>query len=285
MCGGSDRFQYTDRFGEGNYHCRGCGPGGGLKLAQGCLQVGFGELLDRLEKLLGSVTALPVTAEPPPDRMKALCRRLWQEAKPVTAGDEVDRYLSHRGLQLAVYPKTLRCHPSLAYFDKSGTRSVKVAEYPAMLACVQGADGHAVTLHRTYLAGGHKVCGRAAKKLLSAGINGAAVRLQEAGAELSVAEGIETALAVRQRTAMPVWAATSASLLERWEPPLGVRLVVIWADLDRSGAGQAAANRLRDRLLAQGIQVAVHFPPGPIPAGHKGLDWADLWCLALQSAA
>ena len=31
MCGGTDRFQYTDKFGEGNYHCRGCGPAGGLK--------------------------------------------------------------------------------------------------------------------------------------------------------------------------------------------------------------------------------------------------------------
>jgi putative DNA primase/helicase len=32
-CGGTDRFQYTDKFGEGNYHCRSCGAGGGLKLA------------------------------------------------------------------------------------------------------------------------------------------------------------------------------------------------------------------------------------------------------------
>ena len=29
---GEDRFQYTDKFGEGNYHCRKCGPGGGFKL-------------------------------------------------------------------------------------------------------------------------------------------------------------------------------------------------------------------------------------------------------------
>jgi hypothetical protein len=26
-CGGTDRFQYTDKFGEGNYHCRSCGAG------------------------------------------------------------------------------------------------------------------------------------------------------------------------------------------------------------------------------------------------------------------
>jgi len=29
MCGGEDRFQYTDRFGEGNYHCRGSVPAAG----------------------------------------------------------------------------------------------------------------------------------------------------------------------------------------------------------------------------------------------------------------
>ena len=116
-------------------------------------------------------------------------------------------------------------------------------------------------------------------------MQGGAIRLFPAGPELGITEGIETALAVRQRTAMPVWAALSASLLERCEPPAGVRLVVIWADLDRSGAGEAAANRLRDRLLTQGIQVALHLPAGPIPVGQKGLDWADLWRLRLRSAA
>jgi putative DNA primase/helicase len=49
LCGGTDRFQYTDKFGEGNYHCRSCGAGGGLKLAQGALGLKFGELLARLE--------------------------------------------------------------------------------------------------------------------------------------------------------------------------------------------------------------------------------------------
>ena len=28
MCGGTDRFQYTDKFQEGNYYCRSCGAGG-----------------------------------------------------------------------------------------------------------------------------------------------------------------------------------------------------------------------------------------------------------------
>ena len=57
LCGGTDRFQYTDKFGEGNYHCRSCGAGGGLKLAQGVLGLKFGELLGRLERQLGAVRA------------------------------------------------------------------------------------------------------------------------------------------------------------------------------------------------------------------------------------
>jgi hypothetical protein len=84
---------------------------------------------------------------------------------------------------------------------------------------------------------------------------------------------------------MPVWAGVSAALLEALKPPTGVTLVVVWGDLDRSERGATAANRLRDRLLALGIQVAVHLPPGPIPEGTKGLDWADVWSLKLRVAA
>ena len=40
-CDGEDRFQYTDKFGEGNYHCRKCGPGGGFKLLQACQGMDF----------------------------------------------------------------------------------------------------------------------------------------------------------------------------------------------------------------------------------------------------
>jgi putative DNA primase/helicase len=52
-----------------------------------------------------------------------------------------------------------------------------------------------------------------------------------------------------------------------------------------SGAGEKAAFGLRERLLARGLQVAVHVPQGPIPAGLKSLDWADLWRLKPQAMA
>jgi hypothetical protein len=114
---------------------------------------------------------------------------------------------------------------------------------------------------------------------------GGAIRLFSPGPILGVAEGVETALAVHLRTGMPVWSAISAGLLARMEPPAETSLVVVWADRDRSGAGEAAALSLRQRLIERGMPVAVHLPPGPIPSTAKGIDWADVWCDEPERAA
>jgi putative DNA primase/helicase len=108
-----------------------------------------------------------------------------------------------------------------------------------MLAVVQGSDGHAVTLHRTYLRDGRKALGAQSRKVLSSGINGAAVRLFEAGDELAVAEGIETALAVHLSTGKPVWAALSCGNLEKLWIPDPVARVCIYADNDATPSSTA----------------------------------------------
>ena len=106
----------------------------------------------------GRSEAVKPSRGPDLDRMKQLAKRIWDEARPVVMGDAVDLYLCNRGLSLESYPNTLRCHPALGYYQsKEGAKkATKVAEYPAMLACVQGADDHGVTLHRTYLHNGKK---------------------------------------------------------------------------------------------------------------------------------
>src|ERR1035437_10024689 len=82
LCGGTDRFQYTDKFREGNYHCRNCGPGGGFKLLQAVKGIDFNTALQEVERSVGSV--LPpvkaVSAEPSAERMKKLAKRIWDEA-------------------------------------------------------------------------------------------------------------------------------------------------------------------------------------------------------------
>ena len=287
LCGGTDRFQYTDRFSEGNYHCRGCGPGGGIKLLQGIFGWDFGALLQRLEACVGSIpTSLrPQPAEPDAGQMKKLVERIWDEAKPIVSGDDVDRYLRNRGISIMRYPNVLRFHPSLGYYEKGGDgKSKKIAEYPAMLACIQDKDGRVVALHRTYLQNGRKALDRDARKILSSGINGAAVRLFAPTGELALAEGTETALAVHLRTSKPVWAAISAGNLEKIWIPETVRRICIYADNDADGQydGQASAFALARRLTKESRNAPRHvevFVPR-----HAGTDWADVLCARLESA-
>jgi hypothetical protein len=212
--------------------------------------------------------------------------RVWQQSL-----DPADRraaplrsYLSRRGLSGArLDGGVVRFHPALGYWQRNDRNEAElVGRYPAMVALVTGAHGAPVTVHRTYLTpDGRKAPVPDPKKLMGYPgdrLAGGAIRLFAPGPTLGVAEGIETALAVHRRTGMPIWSAVSAGLLARLEPPAATTLVVIWADRDRSGAGEAAALSLRDRLIGRGLSVAVHLPPEPIPAGAKGIDWADVWC-------
>lgn len=290
-CAGEDRFQFTDKYGEGNYVCRGCGAGGGFKLAEMALGWSFIEVLQAVETIVGSAT-LPRArnSEPSPERLRKLAQRIWDQASAITQGDEVDRYLRARGLQLPVYPQALRFHPALGYYEKDQAgKSKKVAEYPAMLACIQGADGHAITLHRTYLREGAKALGRESKKVLSSGINGAAVRLFEPAGELAIAEGIETALAVHSSTGKPVWAALSAGNLEKLWIPDSVRRVWLYADNDADAQydGQASAFNLARRLKkqdsrhAKGEDVAPRAVEVFVPKT-PGADWADVWLMRFE---
>jgi putative DNA primase/helicase len=284
LCGGNDRFQYTDKYGEGNYHCRGCGPGGGLKLLHGVHGWDFGTMLRRIEECIGNAAHTDAQSQikldaPSADRMKKLAKRIWDEAKPVTHGDEVDRYLRNRGLSLIEYPKVLRFHQNLGYYEKDASgKANKIAEYPAMLACIQGADGHAVTLHRTYLENGQKALQRDARKVLSAGINGAAVRLFQANEELAIAEGIETALAIHLSTGKPVWAAINAGNMEKLWLPETISHVCIYADNDANAGydGQACAFAFARRLKKEQKKTGPRQVDVFVPR-HAGVDWADVW--------
>ncbi len=300
--GGRDGFRVfrdVDRTGSGI--CNTCGSlRDGFALLMWANDWGFREALEAVAGDLrldagGTWTApkpRPKTAPAPmpcqdADGAEAALRRVWSQTLDPTDPQAVplQRYLLRRGIDAEPDPRVVRFHPGLGYYDQEGRR---IGTYPAIVARVLDAQGRPVSLHRIYLdREGRKAPVASPKKMMTpmAPVLGGAIRLYPAGATLGIAEGIETALVIRQRTEMPVWCGVSATLLERFEPPPGVSLVVVWADLDVSGAGERAALGLRERLLARGIPVAVHVPRGPIPAGTKGLDWADLWRLELRAAA
>ncbi len=251
--------------------------------------------------------ALRPISTPAPDpveneRRRQRLQQTWDRALPLTERDAAlaRQYLANRGLKLPVYPTVLRFHPSLPYYTAERQR---LGEFPALLALMVAADGQAVTLHRTYLtpAGGklelpapHK-----AKKMMAypadRTLSGGAIRLFPAqGPLLSVAEGIETALAVQQSVPwIPVWAAGSATLLRHLQPSVGVQGVLIWADRDPLAAngkqaGQEAADELRRRLLPKGFRVFILTPPARRVTRSGKVDWLDVLnhagAVALRSA-
>ena len=130
----------------------------------------------------------------------------------------------------------VRYHPRLPYRHEDQTFTY----HPAMVARVDDPHGELATLHRTCLAlDGHKANVPTPKKLMSPAVpgatNGGAIRLYAAEETLAVTEGIETALAVRCATGLPVWATYSAGGMARLIVPPDVRLVVICADHDPAG--------------------------------------------------
>jgi len=148
---------------------------------------------------------------------------------------------------------------------------------------VRDPTGKIVGMHRTYLDGrGGKAPVRKAKKEMprpsEMQTRGGAIRLGEPGAILGVAEGIETALACWTATGIPTWSTLNRVLMEQFMPPAGIEQVVIFADKDRSGAGQLSAAKLAQRLLTSGQDVVVIQPRPPIPEGASGIDWNDVLC-------
>lgn len=239
----------------GTWYCHHCGWRGGL---HGRLQ----------SSVLPPLPRLPTG---PDERKRAALRRAWTEASSLTAGDPVLIYLRQRGIDLpqSDMPTALRCHRHLTYRHDDGRRTF----HPAMLARVDDPSGQGVCVHRTYLASdGQKADVPTVKKLMSPAIAGAtrggAIRLYPAGETVAVTEGIETALAVRLATGLPVWSTICAHGMERLIVPAEVRLVVICADHDPAGLN--AAKALARRLLAEQRRVKILTPD------RLGADWADL---------
>lgn len=199
--------------------------------------------------------------------------RLWSECVPLVPGDPVTLYLKRRGLG-GVWPLSpaLRLHRALPYWQ--GTD--KVGTFPAMVAPLVAPDGRVVSLHRTYLhKDGRPVLrdGRKVRKLVppAGPLAGACIPLHPLARAriLGIAEGIETALASWCVSGVPTVAAYCAGNLAAWRWPPGLQRLVIFADADK--AGRDAADELRARALAAGLQVNVLTPTT------EGEDWCDVW--------
>lgn len=200
----------------------------------------------------------PPAPRPKPDHTLEV-RRIVEGCRPL-AGNPAETYLHARGLSDPGSPDLLY-HPDLTDYD--GGRG-----WPGMVAIPRRVDGTAVGgIHRTFLLEDGSAKAPAGKKMLGSIADGA-VRLFPIGDDghLGIAEGIETALSARAIFGVPVWAALSADNLARWQWPVGVRRVAIFADAGE--AGRTAASRLAERLTAAGV-------PNDVVAPLHGDDFND----------
>lgn len=269
-CGGTDRFRFDDRHGRGGFFCNGCGAGDGFDLLQRVHGWDFAEALRAVEESTGSrVAPVPQKSAKPPSEPAIAApggriRDLLRTSAAVHDVPDAVGYLHGRHL----YPSlpdgcTLRAHAAADYWHEGQ----RIGRFPALLAPVHDLDGELVSLHATYLRDGWKLRDHEPRKLLGrlTGRRGCAVRLGKPEGVLGIAEGVETALAAWHVHGIVTWAALSAAVLAKFEPPAGVERLVIFAD--RDVAGLEAAWKLRDKLTIP-AQLSVPTPPAK--------DWADV---------
>lgn len=262
MCGGKDRYRFDDLEGRGSWICSACGAGDGFALLRKMFGWTFGQAARQVDSVVGNIKPSVIHQQRTDEQKMASIHRMWEESVPVRRDDPVWRYLRRR-TGIAVVPADIRFHPSLPHADGG--------KHPVMLSLVRYPDGTVASLHRTFLSNdGQKASVTEAKKFMPGRpLKKAAVRTGPAAHRLGIGEGIESALAAQQRFGCTVWAATSASMLENWEPPRGAKKILIAGDNDAGFAGQAAAYALAKRLVAEGFAVDLHIPAA------TGTDWAD----------
>jgi putative DNA primase/helicase len=259
MCGGKDRFRFDDKEGRGTWFCNQCGAGDGVKLVMNAFSDDYATAMRRIASLVGH--AVPAK---PGKKSKRNPRRmlndLWKSSVPLKGDDPVTKYLRSRLLVVPVND---------VRFCRSCYESDTKSKMPAMVAMVRNPMGKPVSLHRTYLNGNAKAKIKSPKKLMP-GIEklaGCAIRLFDAEDTVGVAEGIETAIAARQLFDVPVWATVSSTILESFQPPEGIRRIIVFADNDPNYTGQLAAFKLAKRLLNKDYIADVEVPDSG--------DWAD----------
>lgn len=177
-------------------------------------------------------------------------------------------------------------HPSFAGFIMNGDEPTmaNMGTHPCLLLLIRNKEGHARRLHRIFIdsegnkASFHKA-GYEIKKMMPGGygmeIDGCSCYLDGPSPVRGAGEGLETVLAVKDVTGMPMDCTITAGGLAGYQPPAGTEVVYLWEDKDRSKTGQLVCKQAKERLEKEGYTV--HIMRVPIELnGEKTIDWLDV---------
>jgi putative DNA primase/helicase len=224
---------------------------------------------EQLDEAAVNVLGKTWTPPPPTDAEKvtqaraakqAAALRLWSGSDPCR-GTPAALYFASRGLPDLAGSPVLRYRGDCWHAERSS--------HPALIARVQDAMGQTLGVHRTYLTrDGDKAAVDPVKSSLGPIWTGA-IRLHEAGDELVIGEGIETAASAGLLLGLPAWAAISAgNMAAAMVLPVDTRTITHAADPDPPG--MKAAREAAVRWRAEGRTVRIATPD------RTGQDFNDL---------
>ncbi len=251
---------------KGLYSCFGCGAGGdAIDYARHAYGLTFPEAIGRLagDDDLGRIKITP--RDQPEDNSERIrqAQTIWTASEPIT-GTIAEAYLRSRGITMPL-PDTLRFHPYLQH--STGLRT------PAMVAAIAVAPSRVIAaVHQTFIKpdGSDKIP-LSTPRLTLGPAKGGAIRLSPwTHGPLVIAEGIETTLSAMQLFGLPGWSARSDGGIRSLVLPDEVRDVVICADNDANGVGQAVAEVTAEKWRGEGRRVRIELPEC------AGTDWNDV---------
>ena len=223
---------------------------------------GLGEAIDEARRFL----ALPCPPIPSPvngghvrpaaSGSSEAARRLFRAGHPVP-GTPAEAYLRARGITGRLDWPTLRYHPSVYY---RATEEDPLQIWPALLAAVTDIDGNITGIQRTWLDPRRSEKAPLADPRRALGnLLGNGVRFGKAADILAAGEGVETMLALKSvLPSLPVIAGLSANHLAALDLLPALRRLYVARDND--AAGFRAAERLRERGIAAGIEIRELVP-------------------------
>ena len=228
-CGGKKKFRIDDKEGAGTWICT-HGAGDGWKLLIETTGKDFRTLAKEIDVLLGNVYSKTPIA--PRRDYEGELFAYWKTLRSIR-GTPVERYLQSRGIW------------------RTPARAVKFVgndEQSNMFCVATNDQGRPLITHTTYLEDDRKSkidvpkrTSKVDKERESTIDESIAIRLFESQTCLGIAEGIETALSAHQLFECACWSTMNSSFMKKFRAPSGVEHLIIFADSDSNGTGQAAA--------------------------------------------